>query len=248
LYEHFTCEDWGHHITLDTGCRHGPGARNDYRNRLRASWGGVQDWLLVAIIGIVTAFVAALVNSAEIVLFDYKLGYCSKSWSLNKRHCCPDEGTCEGWSSWADLLHNTIFHGAPLGVLVFATCIVLFSIISCYITLLTRTITPLSTRLRIVDGDLSTRSPGVTGSTTADQRANNASPEDRIEHKQDHPVVYYPAGGSGVAELRVILSGFNMHGYLGLRTLVFKVLGLIFSMASGLTVGQEGMLLRLRLK
>jgi chloride channel 3/4/5 len=53
-------------------------------------------------------------------------------------------------------------------------------------------------------------------------------------------MVYYPAAGSGVAEVKVILSGFIIRGYLGLRTLVFKTLGLILSVASGLSIGKEG--------
>lgn len=39
------------------------------------------------------------------------------------------------------------------------------------------------------------------------------------------PMVYYSAAGSGVAEVRVILSGFVIHGFLGLKTLLIKMLG-----------------------
>jgi chloride channel 3/4/5 len=53
-------------------------------------------------------------------------------------------------------------------------------------------------------------------------------------------MVYYSAAGSGVAEVKVILSGFVLHGYLGVRTLVIKTLGLILSVASGLSLGKEG--------
>ncbi|KAG9712008.1 hypothetical protein KCU73_g17002, partial [Aureobasidium melanogenum] len=53
-------------------------------------------------------------------------------------------------------------------------------------------------------------------------------------------MVYYPAAGSGVAEVKVILSGFIIRGYLGLRTLVIKTFGLILSVASGLSIGKEG--------
>jgi chloride channel 3/4/5 len=53
-------------------------------------------------------------------------------------------------------------------------------------------------------------------------------------------MVYYSAAGSGVAEVKVILSGFVLHGYLGVRTLTIKTLGLILSVASGLSLGKEG--------
>ncbi|KAH9883565.1 chloride channel [Xylariomycetidae sp. FL2044] len=54
------------------------------------------------------------------------------------------------------------------------------------------------------------------------------------------PMVYYSAAGSGVAEVRVILSGFVLHGFLGLKTLIIKSVGLILSVASGLSLGKEG--------
>lgn len=54
------------------------------------------------------------------------------------------------------------------------------------------------------------------------------------------PMVYYSAAGSGVAEVKVILSGFVLHGFLGLKTLIVKTLALILSVASGLSLGKEG--------
>lgn len=53
-------------------------------------------------------------------------------------------------------------------------------------------------------------------------------------------MVYYSAAGSGVAEVKVILSGFVLHGYLGLKTLLLKTGALIFAVASGLSLGKEG--------
>jgi len=53
-------------------------------------------------------------------------------------------------------------------------------------------------------------------------------------------MVYYSAAGSGVAEVKVILSGFVLHGFLGLKTLIVKTFALILSVASGLSLGKEG--------
>ncbi|TKA59752.1 hypothetical protein B0A49_10654 [Cryomyces minteri] len=58
--------------------------------------------------------------------------------------------------------------------------------------------------------------------------------------QQRPPMIYYSAAGSGVAEVKVILSGFVLHGYLGMKTLTFKTLGLILSVSSGLSLGKEG--------
>ncbi|KAG8926196.1 glycerol ethanol, ferric requiring protein [Tulasnella sp. 418] len=48
------------------------------------------------------------------------------------------------------------------------------------------------------------------------------------------------AAGSGISEIKCILAGFVMKGYLGLWTLVIKSLTLPFVIASGLSVGKEG--------
>lgn len=48
------------------------------------------------------------------------------------------------------------------------------------------------------------------------------------------------ASGSGIAEIKIILGGFGMKGYLGLRTLLIKSASLVLSVASGLCLGREG--------
>jgi chloride channel 3/4/5 len=48
------------------------------------------------------------------------------------------------------------------------------------------------------------------------------------------------AAGSGIPEIKTILSGFVIHGYLGGRTLFTKSVGLALSVASGLSLGKEG--------
>ncbi|GAA6015134.1 hypothetical protein JCM11491_000477 [Sporobolomyces phaffii] len=52
--------------------------------------------------------------------------------------------------------------------------------------------------------------------------------------------VIYMAGGSGIPELKAILSGFVIRGYLGSWTLAVKAVGLFLAVASGLSLGKEG--------
>lgn len=52
--------------------------------------------------------------------------------------------------------------------------------------------------------------------------------------------VLYFAAGSGIPEIKTILSGFVIHGYLGGRVLFTKSVGLALSVASGLSLGKEG--------
>jgi chloride channel 3/4/5 len=48
------------------------------------------------------------------------------------------------------------------------------------------------------------------------------------------------AAGSGTAEIKTILGGFMIKGFLGIRTLMAKAVGLPLTVASGLAVGKEG--------
>jgi chloride channel 2 len=48
------------------------------------------------------------------------------------------------------------------------------------------------------------------------------------------------ASGSGIPEMKCILSGIELNRYLNFRTLVSKCLGLIMAYASGLAIGKEG--------
>jgi chloride channel 3/4/5 len=48
------------------------------------------------------------------------------------------------------------------------------------------------------------------------------------------------AAGSGISEIKCILEGFVMKGFLGGWTLLIKSIGLPLAIASGLSVGKEG--------
>lgn len=57
-------------------------------------------------------------------------------------------------------------------------------------------------------------------------------------------VMFY-AAGSGIPEIKTILSGFVIHGYLGGWTLITKSAGLALSVGSGLSLGKEGPLVHI---
>jgi chloride channel 3/4/5 len=48
------------------------------------------------------------------------------------------------------------------------------------------------------------------------------------------------AAGSGIPEVKTILSGFIIRGYLGAWTLLVKSLGMVLAVGAGLTLGKEG--------
>ena len=66
---------------------------------------------------------------------------------------------------------------------------------------------------------------------------------DALRHAPQHtsPVkVSYLAAGSGIPEVKTVLSGFVIRGFLGLKVLGIKAVGLTLSVASGLSLGKEG--------
>jgi chloride channel 3/4/5 len=119
--------------------------------------------------------------------------------------------------------------------LVFVCLVVLFATLSCLLTLLTKTVVPSTYHISTLDENLGAlaRLPSTSGD-------GMHSPKQTEESDSAGPMIYYSAAGSGVAEVRVILSGFVLHGFLGVKTLLVKTLALILSVASGLSLGKEG--------
>lgn len=102
------------------------------------------------------------------------------------------------------------------------------------LALTTKTVVPSTYNLSTLDENL-----GAVSRQPTFQEEGLTSPVPRVAGVIA-PMIYYPAAGSGVAEVRVILSGFVLHGFLGLKTLVVKTLALVLSVASGLSIGKEG--------
>lgn len=73
--------------------------------------------------------------------------------------------------------------------------------------------------------------------------ADSVTPDTCDEHgspEVSSSIKYYSAAGSGVAEVRLIIGGFRLPGYLSAKTLFFKTVALVLSAASGMSLGKEG--------
>lgn len=233
-YDQFTSTDWVHDSIADAYRMKGLRSRKDFWGRTKAFFDGAQGWLLVFIIGCVTAAFAYVIDITESAIFDFKTGYCTEHWWYSKRRCCVGASVCDNWHRWSNLVYHEDEQHFWTDYGAYVLWCVVLSLISCLVTLRTKTTISSAISLSTLDENLG-----------ADHHAKNnteggkgsISPTSRFqEAAQRPPVTYYPAAGSGVAEVRVILSGFVLHGYLGVRTLVCKTIGLVLSVASGLSM------------
>ncbi|GJN66569.1 hypothetical protein PLICBS_000587 [Purpureocillium lilacinum] len=257
-YDQFTSTDWVHDTIADSHRVKALRSRKDFWGRVRVAFDGSQGWILSALSGFVVALIAYTVDVSESTVFDYKDGYCARAWYLDEKvsiltptvqhgqadlltpeqKCCP-RGACEDWKSWSQAFDYHPFGEKWTDFSIYLLCVIGFSCLSCWITLWTKTVVPSAYRLTTLDENLAAeRVPLLADDVHSD---DNVSPrQQRDPERESPPMVYYSAAGSGVAEVRVILSGFVLHGFLGFKTLVIKMVALILSVSSGLSLGKEG--------
>ena len=188
------------------------------RYRLLATFDACSGWVAAALIGILTACVAFLVDVAEATVSDWKLGYCTSNPFANREACCTDrrpllrstnanlgEG-CEQWHMWTD--------GWPRAFGIYVGFALAYGIISSSLTMLTKSTLPAA-------------APGH-----GDHHAST-----------DLPVAgktMYLASGSGIPEIKTILSGFVIPHFLDFKVLFVKAGGAVFAVATGMCLGKEG--------
>ncbi|PYI16806.1 hypothetical protein BO99DRAFT_211355 [Aspergillus violaceofuscus CBS 115571] len=242
-YDQFTSTDWVHDSIADGARLRELRKRKDIRGRLLTWFDGSQGWVLVALIGCITAAIAFSVDVTEKFVFDVKEGFCTTHWFHSRQSCCTGGQDCPAWRSWSNILSPSGSENQWVDYCMFIFWVIFLSVISCALTLLTKTVVPSSISLTTLDENL-----GAASSRGTKGKAGNVSSHDSPSGLQAPGAViptrpamtYYSAAGSGVAEVKVINSGFVLHGYLGFKTLVVKTVALVFSVASGLSLGKEG--------
>ncbi|KAK5654171.1 hypothetical protein OQA88_7602 [Cercophora sp. LCS_1] len=236
-YDQFTSTDWVHDSIADAYRVKALRSRKDFWGRVYVLWDGAQGWILSALVGFIVAVLAYAVNISEATAFDYKDGYCTRHWYLSEKECCP-LGPCTDWRDWGEVLDGFPFGEKWTDYAVYIVAVITLASLSCLLTLTTKTVVPSAYQLSTLDENLAAPPVPLQGDNETDE--TSVSPRQAREAPVTPPMIYYSAAGSGVAEVRVILSGFVLHGFLGLKTLVIKSLGLVLSVASGLSLGKEG--------
>ena len=157
-----------------------------------------------------------MVDVAEATVSDWKIGYCSSNVFSNREMCCTSHqplSILEDLGEDCKAWHTwrSDYVGA-FGVYVgFA---LLFGIISGSVTLLTKSSLP-----AIAPG----HNDAVKGGDSA------------VVGK-----TMYMAAGSGIPEIKTILSGFVIPNFLDFKVLAVKAVGATFAVATGMCLGKEG--------
>ncbi|KAJ1920236.1 hypothetical protein H4219_001469 [Mycoemilia scoparia] len=243
-YGSYTAIDWTHDAIKEQArlraLRRKTGWRGWWLNHV---YDPSQGWILVILTGILCGLFAGFITEWTEWLSSLKTGLCVDDWRLGDM-CCRDFGvplpgngtsmptfispqvmhamgkdTCPGWKSWSQILGSG-FTGGDSYLFDFASYTMwglLFNFIASSMVVNTATDVVLA--------------PGVTRSVAPSSMEVNITPTKKR--------AYYGAG-SGLPEVKSILSGFVIHGFLGVRILFVKTFGLILCVASGIISGKEG--------
>lgn len=213
-YNDYTTIDWLHDLVKDSYRFRALHSRQGLRAAIICNFDACSGWIAVSIIGALMAFVAVAVDLSVATVGDWKYGYCSRNPLLNHEACCQyaeEEGKlCEQYKLWGDS------YGMRFGI--YVGWAVLFGIASSSVTMLSKRALPSVAPKRDYSNGIAT---SVNDGLTVGKSL-------------------YMSAGSGIPEIKTILSGFVIPHFLDLRILVLKAVGAVFAVATGMSLGKEG--------
>lgn len=249
FYDDFTTIDWTRDAIKDSARRKAleslPGARGKL-----IRWGdNIQGWIITTIIAFAFALIAFVIDKLEGTLSGFRHGYCSSNWLVPETQCCPKGesfGQCKNWVTWSEFFKSsTKTDNLLLNVGIYLAITMLFAFISVKLTLQTKTVNPLLGEEQYSKPQSGSDTPYSSGSPRSKQKVDPNNSDETLpllaaSSPPKNARVMYTAYGSGVPEVRTILSGFVIRGYLGAKTLAYKSVALVFSVSSGMSLGKEG--------
>lgn len=198
-------------------------SRKGLRYRVINVFDSCQGWIAAAVIGIVTACVAFMVDVGVATASDWKMGYCSKNIFANRESCCIKKSPlaalaepgqrCTEWKFWAQNYWS--------GFGIYTGLALIFGIISGILTMTTKKSLPAAAH-------------GHWAKVQTDGKAS-LLPDPPVSGKS-----MYMAAGSGIPEIKTILSGFVIPHFLDLKVLIIKAVGSVFAVSTGMCLGKEG--------
>jgi chloride channel 3/4/5 len=161
--------------------------------------------------GTCTAIIAWLVDVSEATVSGWKMGYCKRNPLHDRESCC--RGIPGGVDCADYFVAWSDSYWATFAI--YVAFAVAFGIISCSATMLTKSSLP-ATAPGHGDKHHDSTKPAPSGKTM------------------------YMAAGSGIPEIKTILSGFVIPNFLDFKVLFVKGFGAVFAVATGMCLGKEG--------
>ncbi|KAF1840980.1 chloride channel-like protein 3 [Cucurbitaria berberidis CBS 394.84] len=234
-YNDYTTIDWLHDLVKDSYRFRYIQSRRGLRYTLLSLFDACSGWIAVVLIGALTACVAFVVDVAVATVSDWKLGYCASNPFKNREACCAHEnsplllvisqeprlGECEAWHAWTDSYYASFA--------VYVGMALVFGVIGSSATMLTKSSLP-----SVSTGEQ--QSSTTIKPNGADMSDGRSSPATDVSGGK----VMYMAAGSGIPEIKTILSGFNIPSFLSFPVLAVKAFGAIFAVSTGMCLGKEG--------
>jgi chloride channel 3/4/5 len=120
-YSSFSSIDWLHDAIKDSARLYRLRRRKSVRGRMRIAGDRLMGWIIVTIVGFLTAVAAFLIVRSEQWLFDIKYGYCMAGLWKARRFCCPiiseartfplgalhQPEACQAWVTWGQAFTDT---------------------------------------------------------------------------------------------------------------------------------------------
>lgn len=212
------------------------------RRRAARAWDASQGWVAAALIGFFTALVAWAVDVAVAGVSGWKEGHCAAEglpwWNrllMDRDSCCarlpgttePGEmagllqgpvqvvgvaAACAEWRRWAPPTSPWTAYG------IYVCAALAYGVVAGVITLATKKTLPAA-------------APEATGFEHDEEVAAKQAATGKT---------MYMAAGSGIPEIKTILSGFVIPGFLDFKVLAVKAVGSTFAVATGMCLGKEG--------
>lgn len=255
-YNDYTTIDWLHDLVRDHARLHTNQSHHHHhhqpglRDRLVLWWDAAQGWIAAFAIGVLTALIAFLVDISVAILSDWKEGHCGSdgssspsSWWRDRRSCVGDEkghenGPRSQWMPWST--------DWGTGYAIYVGVALAYGLVAGGVTMLTRAHLPAAAAAAAASQQPEEREDGgvlaetAATMTTMPTSGKRTTPDDGAFTETTTGKMMYMAAGSGIPEIKTILSGFVIPHFLDFKVLVVKAVGATFAVPTGMCLGKEG--------
>jgi chloride channel 3/4/5 len=163
--------------------------------------------------------VAFCVDVAVATVSDWKMGYCKANVFANRESCCTNNSPLASVANLGEDCEDWHFWTSSYmgSFAIYVGLALVFGVVSSSLTMLTKTSLPAT-------------APGL-----GDKQPEANGKDQALAGKS-----MYMAAGSGIPEIKTILSGFVIPHFLDLKVLIVKAVGATFAVSSALNLGKEG--------